>query len=432
MPAFLLMADAAGDAGPSSMKIEVTRVGQFLLAGMLAVTTRLHGNAAEPLWRQLMPRKNVAADPNGDYTLTADNGPWLIMACSFNGEGGEQQARSLALELRQRYNLPAFYYAMTFKIGDERIGRGIDAYGAPIRRRYKRGSEVLEHAVLVGEFPTIDDADAQNLLERVKRIEPDVLKADGPDGTSQSLAGARQFYKSVKERMGKAAPAGPMSHAFITRNPLLPKEFFTPGLDPEVAKWNGGEYTLLKCAGKYTIKVATFRGRSTLVGADNFDDAKPRVRWAKENDPLVIAGDNAHKLAVALRSVGWEAYEFHDRHESYVTVGSFDEMQDLGDGRLAPATREAQIIVNTFGASTPNVGFEKPAYKELGVKAGKVQKIEQDEAMIEKQFATQFSQGMGEVSQGFHPKRFVGLPFDIQPQPILAPKESISAAYARR
>jgi hypothetical protein len=419
------------------MKILPPRIGRFFLGLALAMAAlaganAAGANAAEPLWRQLMPRKKVDANPHGDYTLTEQNGPWLIMASSFSGEGAETEARELALELRQRYNLPAYYYAMTFDIGDERVGRGIDAYGAPIRRRYKRGNQVLEHAVLVGEFASINDEDAQHLLERVKTIQPDALRADGPDGTSQSLAGAREFYRSVKQRLGKPVPAGPMAHAFITRNPLLPKEYFTPGLDPEVAKWNGGEFSLLNCPGKYTIKVATFRGRSTLIGADDFDVDMPRSRRAKDDDPLVIAGDNAHKLAVALRSVGWEAYEFHDRHESCVTVGSFDEMQDLGDGRLAPATREAQIIVNTFGASTPNVGFERPAYDKLGMDNDDIRKLENDQAMIEQQFASQFSKGLGEATTGFHPKRFVGLPFDIQPQPIVAPKESIGSAYAQR
>jgi hypothetical protein len=380
------------------------------LAGGFVTTA----HSAEPLWRQIMPRKKVAADPNADYTLTEQNGPWLIMAASFNGERGEADAKALVLELRERFNLPAYYYGMTFKIGDERIGRGIDEYGAHIRRRYNRGNEVLEHAVLVGEFPAIDDPEGQSLLERVKTIEPNALKGDAAEGTTQNLAEARQLYKSVKQSLGKATPAGPMSHAFISRNPLLPKEYFTPGLDPFIVELNKGlDYSLLKCPRKYTIKVATFRGRTTLQ---------------KDNDPLIVAAKNAHELTIALRSKGWEAYEFHDQHESYVTVGSYDEMQDLGDGRLAASTREAQIVVNTFGASTPNIGFERPAYDALGMDAQDIQKVQADEARIEQQY----DQWMGGVKGGFHPKQFVGLPFDIQPAPIVAPKESISSAYARR
>jgi hypothetical protein len=390
-------------------------------------------HSAEPLWRQIMPREKVEADANGDYSLAESNGPWMIMAASFEGDSGEQQARDLVLELRGKFNLPAYYYGMTFKIGDERPGRGLDDYGAPIKRRYQRGNQVLEHAVLVGEFPTIDDLDAQHLLERIKTIQPDVLRIEAGEATSQSLVAVRQFHNRLKQQLGKPVPHGPMGHAFITKNPLLPKEYFTPkGVDAEVAKWNDDiEHSLLRCPGKYTIKVATFSGRTSLQKAndDNADDIG--VRQARVDDPLVVAVKNAHLLTEALRSRGWEAYEFHDRYESYVTVGSFDEMQRLPDGRLAPATHDARVIIDTFGAATPNVGFERPAYNELGVKQDEIAKVERNQEQIKNTFKTHFSATYGEISEGFFPKRFVGLPFDIQPCPIEAPKKSVSAAYVR-
>jgi hypothetical protein len=388
--------------------------------------------ASEPFWRQIAPRKRVDADPNADYTLAQKNGPWLIMAASFTGDQGEQEARRLVMELRSKFNLPAYYYGMTFKIGDEQIGRGVDQYGSPIKRRYQRGNQVLEHAVLVGEFPTIDDPDAQSLLERVKTLEPECLKVEAGAPTSQSLISVRQLQRSIKERLGQKVNRGPMSHAFMTRNPLLPKEYFAPrGVDPDVANWNKGlEYSLLHCPGKYSIKVATFAGRSSFQGKDDDPDLG-KIRRATDDDPLVIAGQNAHNLTVALRRKGWEAYEFHDRRESYVTVGSFDEMERLEDGRLKPSSREAQIIVNTFGASTPNVGFERPAYKEMGVNDKRAHELEAKEQQIKEQFEQHFSKGLGDVAEGFHPKQFVGLPFDIQPIPIEAPKQSISTAYVR-
>jgi hypothetical protein len=405
------------------MKCELPNLSRTFLGLALAATLPLTAGGAEPLWRQLMPRKKVEADPRGDYTLTEKNGPWLIMAASFNGEGAEEDARNLVLELRQRFNLPAFYYAMTFTLDDANVGRGIDDYGGKIKRRYARGNQTLEHAVLVGEFPAIGDSDAQNLLERIKTIEPKVLQVAGLE-SSQSMAAVRQFTRQVKQQMGKPVTDGPMNHAFITRNPLLPKEYFTPGLDPDVAKWNEGlEFSALHCPKKYTIKVATFRGRSTLQGHGETLAEKPKRKLMQAADePLVVAAENAHKLTVALRSRGWEAYEFHDRHESYVTVGSFDEMQQLADGRLAPATREAQIIVATFGAASPNNAFADAADAAA----------EQREAEVVQKFKEQFSAGMGQVSEGFYPKEFVGLPFDIQPTPIAAPKESIGSAYARR
>ena len=413
---------------------QLRKLTTFALVAATAASFAPCSDAAEPFWRQVMPRKRVEADPNGDYTLTEKNGPWLVMAMSFNGEGGEVEARELVTELRTKYNLPAYYYAMTFKLEDERPGRGIDNYGAPIKRRYQRGSEVLEHAVLVGDYQHIDDPEAQALLDRIKTLDPQSLKVESGEATSQSLVAVRQLQRTVKQKLGKHVNRGPMGHAFLTRNPMLPKEFFAPvGVDQEIAKWNKNfEHSLLKCPGKYTIKVATFTGKTSLKSSDIEAAKGSSTRGAKDNDALVVAGENAHKLTVALRSKGWEAYEFHDRYESYVTVGSFDDLQRNEYGQLTASTREAQIIVNTFGAATPNVGFERATYQAIGADNEDIQKAEYTEEKVLSAFDQKFSKSFGDAMEGFHPKDFVGLPFDIQPAPIEAPKESVSSASIRR
>ena len=54
-----------------------------------------------------------------------------------------------------------------------------------------------------------------------------------------------------------------MGHAMITPNPLLPPGYFNrKGLDPFLVELNKDlEYRLLKCPGKYTVQVATFKGQ---------------------------------------------------------------------------------------------------------------------------------------------------------------------------
>lgn len=394
-------------------------VATLCIAAAAAPSPQCYG---EPLWRQLLPTKKVGADPNADYTLTEENGPWLILAASFSGDEGEEQARDLVLELRQRYNLPAFYYAMRFTLDDANPGRGIDGYGAPIRRRYRREA-VVEHAVLVGEFPNFDDPEAQQVLERVKILRPKSLDAESEKDSTQSMATVRAFHRRLKQQLGQPVVYGPMEKAFITRNTLIPEEYFAnQGVDEDVAEWNRDmEYSLLKCPGKYSIKVATFRGRTMLEGAAQNGDPIPEIRRAKSNDPLVQAVKRAHKLTVALRERGWEAYEFHDRRESYVTVGSFEQVQQqLADGRAIPV-RDVQIIINTFGAMSPMNVLNRPAPQDTMLEQEKVQ-----------QFMSTFEGSMGQVTKGFHPKRFVGLPFDIHPEPVPVPKESITSAFARR
>jgi hypothetical protein len=375
--------------------------------------------AAPSILEQLTPRKSVSADPNQEYKLAQSNGPWLVMATSFTGEEGKAQAQKLVHELRSKYHLPAFYYGMEFQLEDLNPGRGIDEYGGPIKRRYNR-SEVEEHAVLVGEFPAIDAPEAQKILQQIKHVTPDALKVDEDEESAQSMALVREIQNQVREKVNPKQKRGPMGHAFLTRNPMLPKEYFVPqGVDAEVAKWNERvEHSLMKCPGKFSIRVATFRGRVTFESYEAKKGQKQN-KSKKKMDPLEEAAYNAHEMTLALRAKGWEAYEFHDRQESYVTVGSFDNGTQLADGRIELADREAQIIAQTFGAATPNNVFERPATQD-----------KQLEELQKQRFNNLFAQ-RGDTFDGLHPKRFIGLPFDIVPEPVNVPRKSISSTYAR-
>ncbi|NOZ40916.1 MAG: hypothetical protein GXP24_11925 [Planctomycetes bacterium] len=404
---------------PSALAIRLLPV--TLIATVLLATQLPTVCTAKPMWQKLVPRKKVAADPQGDYTLTETNGPWLVMAMYFAGEEGEAKARELVLDLRQNHGLPAFHWGMSFQLDDANPGRGIDDYGGKIRRRYRRGNQVTQHAVLVGNFPSLGDPEAQDILKQIKTITPNTLRPDGESPTAESLTNIDKFRNYLRKNHGKEGLAGPMSHAFVTRNPLLPKEYFAPvGVDEDVAKWNSGqEFSLLKCPKKYSIKVATFKGRTSLVKAGRQGDSDTRTRKAKKDDPLVVAVKNAHLLTMALREKGWEAYEFHDRHQSYVTVGSFDEGQQVANDSIRLNDRDAQIIIDTFGALTPNNIFNRPAQQDL-----------QLEQQKKRQFAKRLG-NQGQVASGFHPKKFVGLPFDIYPKPVVVPRRSVSSAYAR-
>lgn len=379
-------------------------------------------DAAQPLWQRLVPRKQIEADPDADYTLSEQRGPWLILAASFSGSEAKRQAHDLILELRKEYGMPAFYYGMTFQLDETNLGRGLDNYGSRIRRRYQRGNEIREHAVLVGEFPSIDDPNARKALQRIKQLTPSTLDTGEGEATSQSLATVRRFHNFLRKKDGDSTRKGPMGHAFLTRNPLLPKEYFVPqGVEPVIAKLNKGlRYSLMKCPGKYSVRVATFKGRTSLKATEE-ELKSTRTRKATEDDPLVIAAKNAHLLTVALREKGWEAYEFHDRYESYVAIGSFNRGETLPDGRVVLKSRDAQIIYNTFGATSPENAFSRasPQNKIL-------------EQRRKQQFMNMLQNNRSQVAQGFHPKQFVGIPLDILPQPVRVPRKSISAVYARK
>lgn len=388
------------------------------------------------LWKKFVPVPRVDADPSGDYVLSQTDGPWLVMAATFSGDGAEKQAHELVLEFRQRYNLPAYLHAMTFDFSEKSPGRGLDQYGAPVRRRYQR-DEVQEFAVLVGDFPTIDDPEAQELLQRIKKMHPDALNPE-QGKTAQTMAQIRRWEDQVLEKFGKERKRGPMAQAFLARNPLLPREYFVPkGVDPFVVKMNRGvEHSLLDCPGPYTVQVATFRG-NTVLETNAESNESSGFGWPgkkKDHSPLVEAAENAHLLTQELRDHGWEAYEFHNRTESLVTIGSFDRVaQRMADGRVVPAP-QVQRILETFGAM-----YDTPAdpLTDIGNDAATQRRVDQRE----RQFAQSFVNQLGPVTPGLHPKHvkiFKGrrveriIPMDITPHAIEVPQRSVSGAYARQ
>src|SRR4029079_11180187 len=176
--------------------------------------------------------------------------------------------------------------------------------------------------------------------------------------SAQAMAEARRLQDAVLEKLGKERKRGPMGQAFFTRNPLLPREYFVPkGVDKFVAQMNEGvEHSLLDNPGRQTIQVATFRGNVILQTSAKEDVASKSFWGGHKNDdknPLIEAAENAHLLAKELRSHGYDAYEFHDRTESIVTIGAFAQTtQQLPDGRVV-ALPDVQKIFQTFDA-----GFE--------------------------------------------------------------------------
>jgi hypothetical protein len=415
------------------MRSTCCRVVWFLMA-LAAWSSAVPASAQ--LWKQFVPVARVDADPGNDYRLAQENGPWLVIAATFSGDGAEDQAHELILEFRKKYNLPAFVHEMTFDFSKENPGRGLDQYGAPVRRRYQH-DDVREYAVLVGEFPAIDDPEAQQLLSRIKTMTPEALDPERHKKTAQTMAQVRAIQEAMWEKLGRQRKPGPMNQAFLARNPLLPREYFVPkGVDPFVAKMNKGvEHSLLDCQGRYTVQVAMFRGNTVLkTSTPSEDSSKFSLPWNRDHEPLVEAAENAHLLTEELRAHGWEAYEFHDRTESKVTIGSFNQVvQQLPDGRQVPIP-EVQKIMETFGAA-----YDTPAdpLTNIGNDPGTQRRVDERE----QQLAQSLSSQIGQVNPGMHPKHvkiFKGkkleriIPMAVTPYAIEVPRRSVAGDYARQ
>jgi hypothetical protein len=366
---------------------------RVVLGTLLSVAGAVATARAVPPWGDFLGMSRVEADEKKTYDLTENNGPWLIMACSFSGPNSQQQAHDLVLELRKRYKLEAFVHKADFKLDDPNGGQQNPLSRAP-RWRYKKFKdhpEIQEFAVLVGNYPAIDTPEAQKTLQQIRYAQPECLKVDDGKQTSRTLASLRTIQQNIQSAIlpdgSEKKKRGPMGHAFITTNPLLPADYYTPrkGIDELVLRMNKNvEHSLLDCPGRYTVQIAHFMG-SVVINQREIE----QIQTGKPmKSSLTRAAEKAHALTVALRAKGYEAYEFHDRFASIVTVGSFNS---VGTPRS-----DGKIEINPMIHEIMKVFAAKPMHGELV------------------------------------PKQVIGILCDIQPIPVEVPKRSISRELAER
>jgi len=364
-------------------------------AALLLVVGAGHTMAAPP-WAKMVLFKHLEADPNEMYPINDSNGPWMILAASFSGEGAEEQAQQLIYELRKDYKLPAYSYQKKFEFSKPVEGKGLTPQGERKMMRYQRAQDYFEIAVMVGDYQMVDDPEAQKVLKKLKHARPKALAAEERKSTNQSLAGLRALQRQVQESMlpkeSDELKRGPMANAFVVTNPILPSEYFVPkGLDKFVIEMNKGvPHSLLDCKGRYTVRVATFTGHAVILDKKRQDMVN---KGAVPKSYLEDAAKSAHLMAEELCKKGYDAYEFHDRGSSIVTVGSFDSVgTQRGDGKIEINPRMLKII-KQFGAGA-EVTPGGPA------KVGEAKKV-------------------------------AGIPLDVQPVPVEVPRATFSNAYAR-
>src|SRR5690606_19701097 len=117
-------------------------------------------------------------------------------------------------------------------------GLHVDPFNRPKRMRYMHGTEFDEYAVLVGNFSSIDDPVLQETLESLKYAQPKCLSGESATKSTLRFAVLRNLQKKISGDEEKKRK-GPLGNAFVTRNPLLPAEYFAPqGVDRLVLEMN--------------------------------------------------------------------------------------------------------------------------------------------------------------------------------------------------
>ncbi len=299
------------------------------------------------------------------YPLTKQHGPYMIMVASFKappkerrtseGLTPEQAADELVYELRQ-IGIPAYVFSRDEDLENidtiDRLGR---------RRSMSYRSQQEQFCVLAGNYKSIDEESrsgkiAHATLDYIERkFEPKFLtdldkdymqsqQAYGKNVQVKKLAsGGIVRLTPAKKRKNKKVLAG----AFLTLNPMLdPEEVKNRTFDPLLLKLNtGDELSLLNNSGNYTLVVASFYGKATKahVGATGLAKLREAAKKFQVSDALGQAAVDAWELANAIRQGNFvvdddpsqppkrqpmEAWVFHDKFRSVVTVGSFDSPND--------------------------------------------------------------------------------------------------------
>ena len=331
--------------------------------------------------------------------LAMKDGPWLIMCTSFTGEDAEQRARLLANELSQ-YRLKTYVYRQTFDYSNPTTGMGWqqpdlekgETRPQPKRMIVANNARVNEVAVLVGDFASYDDNKAQKVLAKIKNL--NVSNTDSQISSNAFDSNTEQPTRSLQ-----ASKGGPLRTAILVPNPMLPDDYFKRNaVDDFVIKMNKNvKHSLLDCPGLYSVKIATFSGEQTIDPSKIQKSALELLSLKKSGKSLaesrlIQAAADANTITMALRKKGIEAYEFHDRQESYVCIGSFDWVTRQSNDSIINNPE----IVRLVNSCRPQV------------------------------------QNVPGIPNAIIPKSIKGIPLDPEPTAILAPKRNSNTRTSGR
>jgi hypothetical protein len=333
------------------------RLRWLLALGLALGVLTAVGRAAPP---------RVEADPQKDYPVTPDAGPWLICAASYSGPEAVALARQFVYQVRAKYNLPAY----SFNHADEERKRQkeeLDRIQAqypdqgPGRRRTIRVEE--QCAVLVGGYPDMDKARAA--LDGIRKLPaPEVKHSNGePEVQYIKIWGEREEKNKTETREMGRATVNPFSHSFVIHNPTVPQQVQKPKFDPFWEKLNADEeYSLLKAPGAYTLVVKVYQGVS-VVRERSWSESlldKFGLGGNQPGDLLGASALQAHEVAKLLRDpqrFNLKAYVFHTREASIVTVGSFKSPDDPD---LDRTRRQIAALSFRTAQNTDPIGLMNP------------------------------------------------------------------------
>ena len=116
------------------------------------------------------------------------------MASSFSGPNADKQAHDLVIECVQAIQARSLHLQEGIQTRRSQRRSRTNPLDAPVHwhyKKFKNSTEIEETAVLVGNYHSTDDPEAQSTLQKLKYAEPECLKPAGDKPTSQTQAALR-------------------------------------------------------------------------------------------------------------------------------------------------------------------------------------------------------------------------------------------------
>jgi hypothetical protein len=273
----------------------------------------------------------VEADPNKEYVLSPEAGPYAILVKAYMGDEAHQLADQLALHLRQN-GWPAYVFDYTPE-EERKAKEWLDlryANAPPEVQRSKRIRVQQQWGVFVGGYRDFDGA-SRDIARLRKTPEPHRDPGD---------------IDLINPQTGQLFQLHTYAQCIATRNPTVPRpQQDANAPDPAWKDLNDGRpYNLLKVRKPWTLAVKQFQGTGAIQPRSASSEFLNMIGLGnKSGEMLEASARQAEEVARVLCELKFDAYVLHTRTGSIVTVGTYDRQDDPALLRAAERLRGGRI-----------------------------------------------------------------------------------------
>jgi hypothetical protein len=125
----------------------------------------------------------------------------------------------------------------------------------------------------------------------------------------------------------------------------------------------------------------------------------------------------------ALRVAGYEAYQYHDREQSIVTVGGYDQLGTTDTSNRFVYSPEIRAVIERFSSDGNTADTSK-----FDLNFGKAVQPRLLLDLVDQRKIPELYQGTRQEQLAYYSKLSVG--FDIKPTPMAIPRYTASRIYA--